>query len=251
MKTIIGPKHEESVLFVASTFSKAFGGYLRGATICAICTGFLAGLGYYFIGLPYPAVLGLLTGLLNFIPYVGPWVAGIVSAIIGLFISPLIMLASIIVTIVAQQFTDIMIMPRVMSSVVDLHPCIVLVGVFAGGALAGFVGLIAAVPLLASAKAIFIYYFEKRTGRDLVQEKGALFRTRPVRRPPSIKLGTPSHHRTSSADNKDNNVEDVRHPASPVSFEPPSGGERSGGERSHHRTPSTSNGPKDQASKSE
>jgi predicted PurR-regulated permease PerM len=178
LRVVIGPKYEEEVLFVVSSLSRAFGGYLRGVTVASVCTGVFATTGYYIIGLPYPVVLGLLTGLMNFIPYVGPWIAGGIAAIIGLFVSPLVTLLSILVTVIAQQITDNFITPHVMSTVVELHPAIVLVGVFAGGALGGFLGLIAAIPLLSAGKNIFVHYFEKRTGRTLVDEKGALFRGR-------------------------------------------------------------------------
>ncbi|MDR3036821.1 MAG: AI-2E family transporter [Coriobacteriales bacterium] len=183
MRIVIGPKREEDALFIASALSRAFGGYLRGITIASICTGTIAGIGYYLIGLPYPAVLGLFTGLMNFIPYVGPWVAGIIAALIGLFVSPVAALLSIIATVLAQQIVDNFIQPRVMSSTVDLHPSVVLVGVFAGGAIGGVVGLIAAIPLLSAVRAIFVHYFEKRTGRQLSSEKGALFKSASVKPP--------------------------------------------------------------------
>ncbi|MDR2586804.1 MAG: AI-2E family transporter [Coriobacteriales bacterium] len=179
LRVVIGPRREESVLFIATVVSRSFGGYLRGITVAGVCTGTIAGIGYALIGLPYPAVLGLLTGLMNFIPYLGPWISGIVVVLIGLFVSPLVALLALIVTLLAQQITDNFITPRVMSSVVELHPAIVLVGVFAGGILGGVPGLIIAIPLLASAKAVFVYYFEKRTGRRLVDETGALFKGRP------------------------------------------------------------------------
>lgn len=175
-RIIIGPRFEEDTLFIVNTCARSFGGYLRGMTVAGACTGIIAGIGYYFLGLPYPAVLGLLVGILNFIPYVGPWTAGAVVAIIGIFISPVIALISIIITIFAEQFTDNLILPRLMSSTVDLHPAIVLIGIFAGGALGGPIGLIAAIPLLSAIKSIFVYFFEKRTKRELADEKGALFK---------------------------------------------------------------------------
>jgi predicted PurR-regulated permease PerM len=183
LRVVIGPKREEGALFIASVLSRAFGGYLRGITVAGLCTGIMAGIGFYFIGLPYPAVLGLLTGLMNFIPYIGPWIAGTIVALIGLFVSPLAALLSVLMTLLAQQVTDNFITPRVMSSVVELHPAIVLVGVFAGGALGGIVGLIVAIPLLSSVKAIFVYYFEKRTGRRLLDEAGAMFKGRSIHDP--------------------------------------------------------------------
>ncbi len=179
LRIVIGPKREDTVMFVTTTLSNAFGGYLRGMTVCAMCTGTIAGIGFYIIGLPYPAVLGMLTGLLNFIPYVGPWLAGFIAAMIGLFVTPVTALLSILITVIAQQIVDNFIYPRVMSSAVKLHPAIVLVGVFTGGAIGGIIGLIAAVPLLASAKIIFVHFFEAKTGRELMSDNGALFKSSP------------------------------------------------------------------------
>ncbi|MDR1714110.1 MAG: AI-2E family transporter [Coriobacteriales bacterium] len=175
---LIGPKRREDARFISSACSQALGGYLKGMVVAGTCTGIISGIGYSLIGLPYPAVLGLLTGLMNFIPFVGPWISGIVVALIGLYMSPLIALLAIVVTVAAQQITDNFITPRVMSTVVELHPAIVLIGVFAGGASGGVLGLIAAIPILAAAKSIFVYYFERRTGRKLVSLKGAFFRSK-------------------------------------------------------------------------
>lgn len=176
LRILVGPRREEEVQFITSAFSHAVGGYLTGVTVAGVCTGLLATIGYSLIGLPYPVVLGLFTGLMNFIPYVGPWLSGAIIAIIGLFVSPVVALLSILITVVAQQITDNFITPHVMSAAVELHPAIVLVGVFAGGAVGGVFGLVAAIPLLSAGKSIFVYYFEKRTGRKLIDEKGALFK---------------------------------------------------------------------------
>jgi predicted PurR-regulated permease PerM len=178
LRIVIGPRREEGALFIVSALSRSFGGYLRGITVAGLCTGIIAGIGYYLIGLPYPAVLGLLTGLMNFLPYIGPWVAGAFTALIGLFVAPLTALLAILITVIAQQVTDNFITPRIMSSAVELHPAVVLVGVFAGGVLGGIPGLIIAIPLLSSVKIIFVHYFEKRTGRRLTGEDGALFKGR-------------------------------------------------------------------------
>jgi len=177
-RIIAGPRFSHDLSFIASACSRALGGYLKGMVVAGACTGTMAGIGFAIIGLPYPVLLALLTALMNFIPYIGPWITGTIVAILGLFISPLVAILAIIITIVAQQLTDNLITPRVMSATVKLHPSVVLVGVFAGGALAGLPGLIGAVPLLAAIKSIFVHYFEERTGRDLASSDGALFQGR-------------------------------------------------------------------------
>ena len=119
------------------------------------------------------------TGVLNFVPYIGPWTVGAFAFIVGLSVSPAVGFFSIVVSVVAQQFTDNLISPKVMQSAVALHPVLVLTALTAGGALGGILGMIAAVPLTAAIKGTFVYYFEKKTGRQLMSRDGMLFKGEP------------------------------------------------------------------------
>ena len=176
VRTLISPRLRDDMSFVASAFSRALGGYLRGMVIVGSCIGFTTGIGFALIGLPYPALLGLIAGLMIFIPIFGSWITGTIVVVIGLFNSVLTALLAVVILLVAVWLTDYLITPRVMSSTVELHPAMILVGVLAGGALAGVIGLIAAIPLLAAAKSIFVYYFEKQSGRKISHPQGAIFR---------------------------------------------------------------------------
>lgn len=175
LRVLAGEKWGGDLAVFSTTVSKVLGGYLRGTLIASACTGFLAFVGYQIIGVPYALVLGLLTGLLNVIPMVGPWIGGGVAAVVGLFVSPLTALLSLVVTIAAQQVTDLFISPRVMSSQVELHPIMVIFALLVGGSLLGVVGMIIAVPVVATIKGVFVYYFERRTKRKLASEDGVLF----------------------------------------------------------------------------
>jgi predicted PurR-regulated permease PerM len=177
---LIGPRYAPEARFIASTCSRALGGYIKGMVIACICTGTISGIGYAIVGVPYPAVLGVFTGLMNFIPFVGPWISGIIVGCIGLFTGPLTALLGVLCTVIAQQTTDNFISPRVMSYAVDLHPAMVLVVLFIGGALGGILGMIAAIPLTSAIKTIFVHYFERRTGRELLTADGAIFRGNPA-----------------------------------------------------------------------
>jgi predicted PurR-regulated permease PerM len=77
------------------------------------------------------------------------------------------------------MINDNLISPRVMASNVELFPGLILVVIFIGAAIGGIFGMLCAVPITAAAKQIFVFYFEKRTGRQLVSDKGALFRGHP------------------------------------------------------------------------
>ncbi|NLG10114.1 MAG: AI-2E family transporter [Coriobacteriaceae bacterium] len=173
---LIGPRYASDALFIATTCARSLGGYIKGMVIACICTGTISGIGFAIIGLPYPAVLGLFTGLMNFIPFVGPWVSGIIVGCIGLFSGPIVALLAVLCLVIAQQTTDNFISPRVMSYAVELHPAVVLVVLIAGGAIGGALGILAAIPLTSALKTIFVHYFQKRTGRQLLSADGAIFR---------------------------------------------------------------------------
>jgi len=176
---LVGPKYEEDTRVIGGAFSRALGGYLRGMIVACICTGTMAFIAYSIIGLPYPLVLALFTGLMVFIPFIGPTIAWILAGLVGLLFSPLTAILAAGLTIAAQIIYDNLIAPRVMGGHVELHPAVILVAIFTGAALGGIFGMLCAIPLAAAAKAIFVYYFEKKTGRQLLSEKGALFKGAP------------------------------------------------------------------------
>jgi len=176
---IVGPKYAEDTRVIGGAFSRALGGYLRGMIVACLCTGTMAFIAYSIIGLPYPLVLALFTGLMVFIPFIGPTIAWILAGLVGLLFSPVTAILAAGLTIAAQIIYDNLIAPRVMGGHVELHPAVILVAIFTGAALGGIFGMLCAIPLTAAAKAIFVYYFEKRTGRQLLSEKGALFKGTP------------------------------------------------------------------------
>jgi predicted PurR-regulated permease PerM len=173
---IAGPKYQEDAEHLIATVTRVVGGYLRGQTIASFATGFLATIGLAIIGVPYPLVLGMITLIFNYVPYVGPFIAGLIAALVGLFVGPWTALLAIVVIVVAQNVTDTFITPRVMSDQVDLHPILVIFSLLVGGTLFGIAGMLFAIPVAATGKGLFVYYYEQRTQRQLVSEDGALFK---------------------------------------------------------------------------
>jgi len=177
LRMLAGDKYEDDLENLLLTVGRVVGGYLKGQTIASLVTGGVAGIGLALIGVPYALVLGVLTFVLNYVPYVGPLVSGMVAAVVGLFIGWPQALGAIAIVVAAQQLTDLFVTPRVMSEQVDLHPTLVIFSLLVGGALSGFWGMILAIPIAATAKGLFVYYWERRTNRSLATEDGALFRT--------------------------------------------------------------------------
>lgn len=173
---LAGPRRRDEASVVAAKVSNVLGGYLRGQAIVSAATATIVTIVFSILGVPYALVLGLMTGVLNIVPWFGPVIAEVVAAIVAVFVSPWLALLAVLTIVAAQQITDIFITPRVMSEQVDLHPLLVIFSLLVGSTLAGFVGLLLAIPVAAIGKGLFVYYFEKWTDSKLTTEEGVFFR---------------------------------------------------------------------------
>ena len=174
--TLAGPRYEDDAEHLIRTVTRVVGGYLKGQTIASFTTGALATIGLYVFGVPYALVIGLIAFIFNYVPYVGPFLTALIAFFVGLFISPLKALIAAAVIVAAQQITDNLVSPRVMSEQVDLHPTLVIFSLLVGGALFGIPGMLFAIPVAATGKGLFVYYYELQTQRRLATDDGALFK---------------------------------------------------------------------------
>ena len=196
-KRLVGDAHAEDLEMLHITFTRVMGGYIKGTLLQCAIIGVACGVLFAVLGIPNSMALGGITGILNIIPIIGPWLGGGLAAIVGIFVSPLVAVIAILGTIVIQQFVYTFISPKIMSDSVDIHPALTLIALMAGSALGGamgglsgsLVGMLASIPAVAVAKSVFVYYFEKRTGRRLVSKDGVFF------------LGTPSSSEDGDAPN--------------------------------------------------
>lgn len=196
-KRLVGDVHAEDLEMLHITFTRVMGGYIKGTLLQCAIIGVACGILFAVLSIPNSMALGGITGILNIIPIIGPWLGGGLAAIVGIFVSPLVAVIAILGTIVIQQFVYTFISPKIMSDSVDIHPALTLIALMAGSALGGamgglpgsLVGMLASIPAVAVAKSVFVYYFEKRTGRRLVSKDGVFF------------LGTPSSSEDGDAPN--------------------------------------------------
>lgn len=138
---------------VVGRLGRALGGYFRGQLAVALVVGVMCSIGLAIIGLRFWFLVGMIAGLFNIIPLIGPWVGGVPGLVIALTTgSPLQALGVVIVMVAAQQIDNHFITPQVMHRAVHLHPAAVVLALLAGGHMAGFFGLLLAVPLAASLK---------------------------------------------------------------------------------------------------
>lgn len=164
--TIAGPRHERGLSVLLAVITSVFDGLLSWV--------FLA-----LVGHPYAGLAAILVGVLHFVPVIGEWVAVAFAVLLALFESPMLAIVALLGSVVIQSLTDNVVSPLVMRSAVKIHPALSLVGLFIGNSLGGVLGMLLAVPLTAAIKSVFVYYFESRSGRQLVSYDGALFQGTP------------------------------------------------------------------------
>lgn len=134
--------------------------YIQGNVIDSVIVGLMIGFGVKLVGMDYALVIGIICGITNLVPYFGPFLGGIPSALLALGISPLMALKVALVVLVVQQIDGSIINPKLMSGKVGLHPLWVIFALLAGGQLGGIIGMLLAIPLAAVLKIIIrdIYY---------------------------------------------------------------------------------------------
>ena len=184
---LVPDNHKEEADMLRIAFTRIMGGYIRATVLQCFIIGTACGIGFAVLGVPNAAALGLITGVLNLIPVVGPWIGGAVAAVVGLFVSPITAVLALALTVCVQQFVYTFIGPKLMQNSVDVHPAIVIVALLVGGAIGqsmgglmgNIVGMLLSIPFAAIAKTVFVYYFEKNTGRQIVAEDGVFFRGNP------------------------------------------------------------------------
>ncbi len=133
--------------------------YLRGLSIQGLVMACTCTLGFYLVGLEFAPLLGVLTALLNLIPFFGIALAKIPPLLVVLLAddpSILDALMALAVVFVAQAVDTLLVMPRIVARSADLHPLTVMLSVVLAGYHYGFFGMILAIPLLFSIKVVFL-----------------------------------------------------------------------------------------------
>jgi predicted PurR-regulated permease PerM len=181
---LLGSRYGEDLMMFELTLTRVMGGYIKATIIQCGIIALCCGIGFTIMDLPSAAALALIVGILNIIPVIGPWIAAALVVVVGIFVSPLVALIALVFTIIVQQVVYTFISPKLMSNSVDIHPALVILALMVGSAIGfamsgfigSFIGMLLSIPLAAAAKSIFVYYFEKKTGRAILAPEGIFFK---------------------------------------------------------------------------
>jgi predicted PurR-regulated permease PerM len=152
-------RHRPMVEELTTTAGQSVGGYVRGQLLISLVVGFLTFLGFSFVGVPLALALGVLTGICNLIPYLGPVLAAIPTVIIAFTEGNTQVIGALVVLLVVNQIDANVISPMVMSRTSEVDPVTVIVAILFGIAFFGLLGAVVAVPVAAFLKVIYTNYY--------------------------------------------------------------------------------------------
>ncbi|NCF69521.1 MAG: AI-2E family transporter [Chloroflexi bacterium] len=163
------PGYRDDAKNLSKEFGRIWDAFLRGQVILGVVIFVVVWLGLSLLGVRNSLTLGLLSGILEFIPTLGP-VIGTGVAMMVAFFQPQnpwgleswqFALIVLVFMIIVQQIENNLLVPRIVGGALDLHPLIVIIGVLMGASLAGILGAVLAAPILASLKLVGQYVWRK------------------------------------------------------------------------------------------
>ena len=144
--------------------------YIRAQLIACLIIGTVCTAGFAVFNVRYALVLGVLAGLLEFIPLLGPLVVAVVAATVAGFDSGTKAVAVLVFLGVLRIVQDYVLYPRIIGSGIHLHPLAVILAILAGHELAGVAGIFLAIPVIAVLTVTYRHWLEHRGSSGLVAE---------------------------------------------------------------------------------
>jgi predicted PurR-regulated permease PerM len=163
LRNLVPESHRDEMTDLGAKLSRAVGGFFRGQLLVALVVGVLSSIGFKLIDLPFWLLIGAIAGFFNLVPLIGPYIGGGLGFLVGLVSDGIgLGLKAALVELVVQQLDNHVISPNVMKRTVNLHPVTVMLSLLAGGALAGFWGVLLGVPTVAVVKILLGHVWATR-----------------------------------------------------------------------------------------
>ncbi|HCA59703.1 MAG TPA: hypothetical protein DEP46_17170 [Blastocatellia bacterium] len=154
---------------VLTDISNTIAAYTRAMLVSSVFIGTICSVGFYIIGLRYALLLGILAGIFEFVPLLGPLTIGIIStAVAALGSDPQRGIWVAIFLIVLRVFHDYVSYPRIVREGIHLHPLLIILSILAGEQIAGITGVVLAIPIVAILTVLYKHVLEHHGRRTLL-----------------------------------------------------------------------------------
>lgn len=162
IKSLVPFKHQAYAMTLTDKIQKKMGHWLLGQLVLSGFIFLLTFIGLSILGVKYALALALLAGLLEIVPYLGPILSAVPAIFVAFVQSPPLALFVVLLYIVIQQTENYILVPKVMGKTVGANPVVILVAVLVGFKLAGIVGMLLAVPIVAAVQVFVNDFIESR-----------------------------------------------------------------------------------------
>jgi predicted PurR-regulated permease PerM len=154
---LISKENHSALKDILSQIKVSINNYIVSLILEMLVVAILTSLGLWIIGVKYFILLGLITGILNLIPYIGITAAGVITILASLTGSAetSLIIGILIVNLIVQLIDNNLLVPLIINSKVEINAFVSIMGIIIGGSAAGIAGMFLAIPLLAILKIIF------------------------------------------------------------------------------------------------
>lgn len=170
---LVPPAYAEEAHLLQTSVARSFGGFLRGQALMGIVYFLVALLTSMALGLPLLALTSVASGLLQAIPFFGPFLSWAPPVIIALIFAPDKLLPTFLIMIAGWFLVMNVLQPRIMQGAVGIHPIVVLGSVLIGSRVAGIPGAVFGIPIAAVASAFFFHFLHRSSGDRSVANRAA------------------------------------------------------------------------------
>jgi predicted PurR-regulated permease PerM len=170
---LVPPSYTEEAQLLEHSVSRSFGGFLRGQALLGVIYGIISMVASTLLGLPYMPVTATSSGILQAIPFFGPFISWVPPVLVAVIFKPEAALPTLIIMVAGWFVLMNIIQPRLMADAVGLHPVIVLGSVLVGSKMAGIPGAVFGVPVAAVIASFFFYYLGRHRDTESVALRAA------------------------------------------------------------------------------
>jgi predicted PurR-regulated permease PerM len=170
---LVPPGAADEARLLQTSVARSFGGFLRGQALMGIVY-FVIALGTsLLLGLPLAILTSTLSGVLQSIPFFGPFLSWAPPVIVALLFKPEALVPTVIIMVVGWFLVMNVLQPRIMQGSVGIHPIVVLMSVLIGSRIAGIPGAIFGIPVAAVISAFFFHFLRRTSGDRSVTGRAA------------------------------------------------------------------------------
>lgn len=164
---VVPAEHWPFVQRVIEQVQRGVGRWVLAQLALGLVVGVVVGIGLWLMGVPYALLLGLMSGLFEIIPVIGPILAAIPGVLVGLSQSVFMGVAVLGFYLVVQQLENQVLIPNIMRRAIGLHPIVTILAVLLGARLVGVAGAILAVPLATVVSIVLSDIFKGQSDEEL------------------------------------------------------------------------------------